>query len=90
MDRRESSDGRQEADGPMVTKIQGSIIESPPLAGRAAYSIAECCALTGFGRDKIYAAIRAGALVGRKLGRRTVVTAPELRRFLEKLPRAGR
>jgi len=55
--------------------------------GRAAHSIAECCALTGIGRDTIYGAIRAGKLVARKLGRRTLVTDSDLQRFLEGLPK---
>ena len=56
-----------------------------------AHSISEVCAQTGIGRDKIYEAIRNGALIARKLGRRTVVLDSELRGFLEALPkmRAG-
>jgi excisionase family DNA binding protein len=60
------------------------------ITGRAAYSIAETCALTGFGRDSIYGAIRAGKLVARKLGKRTVVTSRDLERFLHNLPQAGK
>jgi excisionase family DNA binding protein len=59
----------------------------PQTIGRAAHSIAECCVLTGIGRDTIYCAIRAGKLVARKLGRRTLVTADDLHRFLEGLPK---
>jgi excisionase family DNA binding protein len=62
----------------------------PQVTGRAAHSIAETCALTGLGRDTIYCAIRAGKLVARKVGRRTLITDSDLRRFLESLPRAGR
>jgi excisionase family DNA binding protein len=57
------------------------------LTGRVAHSIAECCVLTGIGRDTIYGAIRAGKLVARKLGRRTLVTDDDLRLFLEGLPK---
>jgi len=56
---------------------------------RAAHSIAETCALTGLGRDSIYSAIRSGKLLARKLGKRTLVTDDDLRRFLAGLPRAG-
>ena len=56
---------------------------------RAAYSIAEIIAMTGLGRDKVYGLIRSGALVARKVGRRTLVTAPDLRSFLESLPVVG-
>jgi excisionase family DNA binding protein len=57
--------------------------------GRRAHSIAEACALTGLGRDGIYAAIRDGHLVARKFGRRTLITDDDLRQFLAGLPRAG-
>jgi excisionase family DNA binding protein len=56
---------------------------------RRAHTIAETCALTGLGRDTVYAAIRDGHLVARKLGRRTLVTDDDLRQFLAGLPRAG-
>ena len=56
--------------------------------GRAAHSIAETCAITGIGRDTVYAAIRDGRLVARKLGRRTIVTDDDLR-LLAALPRIG-
>jgi len=57
--------------------------------GRRAHSIDEACALTGLGRYGIYAAIRDGYLVARKLGRRTLITDDDLRQFLAGLPRAG-
>lgn len=57
--------------------------------GRRAYSITETCGLTGLGRDTVYAAIRDGHLVARKLGRRTLITDDDLRVFLAGLPRAG-
>jgi excisionase family DNA binding protein len=59
------------------------------LPGRAAFTVAEVCAHTGIGRDSIYAAIRTGKLIARKLGRRTIITDSDLRRFLEDLPKAG-
>ena len=64
-------------------------LTQPQVTGRAAYSIAEVCASTGLGRDTIYGAIRAGRLIARKLGRRTIITDSDLRRFLEDLPKAG-
>jgi excisionase family DNA binding protein len=57
---------------------------------RAALSIAEVCAHTGLGRDIVYKAIRSGRLVARKLGRRTLITERDLRRFLDRLPKAGK
>jgi excisionase family DNA binding protein len=59
-------------------------------SNRAAYSIAETLALTGLGRDKLYKVIREGKLTARKCGRRTVVLASDLQRFLEDLPTIGR
>jgi excisionase family DNA binding protein len=46
-------------------------------------------ALTTLGRDSIYKAIRARHLPARKLGRRTLILATDLQRFLEKLPVMG-
>jgi excisionase family DNA binding protein len=60
----------------------------PP--GRAAYSISETLVLTGFGRDKLYQLINAGKLPARKSGRRTIILAADLQRFLKKLPRIGK
>jgi hypothetical protein len=37
----------------------------------------------------VYGAIRAGHLVARKFGRRTLITDDDLRQFLAGLPRAG-
>jgi excisionase family DNA binding protein len=56
---------------------------------RAAYSISETLALTGLGRDKLYKLINEGKLPARKAGRRTLVLASDLQRFLEELPTTG-
>jgi excisionase family DNA binding protein len=56
---------------------------------RRAHSINEACALTGLGRDAVYAAIRSGLLVARKFGGRTIILDDDLRQFLVELPRAG-
>jgi excisionase family DNA binding protein len=58
--------------------------------GRAAHSVAEVCLLLGLSRDMVYSAIRDGRLIARKLGRRTLITDSDLRRFLDRLPRAGK
>ena len=70
-----------------MTTIQPQVLDAAGRLGRHAHSIAECCALTGLGRDTIYGAIRTGKLVARKLGRRTLVTDSDLRRFLQELPK---
>ena len=56
---------------------------------RAAYTIGEVCAVSSLGRTTIYGAIKAGLLVARKAGRRTVVTHTDLKKFLDDLPKAG-
>jgi excisionase family DNA binding protein len=51
-----------------------------------AYSIAEACSVARAGRTALYEAIRSGALRAVKRGRRTIVLAEDLRRYLESLP----
>ena len=55
---------------------------------RRALSIADVCRECGLGRTSVYAAIRAGELVARKYGRRTIVLADDLVAFLRALPTA--
>jgi excisionase family DNA binding protein len=61
----------------------------PEVTGRAAFSIAEVMLQSGLGRDTVYKAIHAGQLPARKVGRRTIVLATDLQRYLESLPRFG-
>jgi len=51
-----------------------------------AYSIAEARSVARAGRTALYEAIRSGALRAVKRGRRTLVLADDLRRYLESLP----
>jgi excisionase family DNA binding protein len=53
---------------------------------KMAFSVDEAAMRAGLGRDRIYSAIRNGALVARKFGRRTIITADALQRFLDGLP----
>jgi hypothetical protein len=58
-------------------------------APQFAYSIADACIVTRTGRTAIYEAIRSGELIARKRGRRTVILADDLCRWLQNLPIAA-
>jgi excisionase family DNA binding protein len=62
---------------------------TPAIPPRAAYSIPEVMCALGLCRDSIYKLINSNRLPARKIGRRTVVTASDLQRFLEELPTIG-
>ena len=51
-----------------------------------AYSIAEASEASRIGRTSIYEAINSRELIARKNGRRTVILADDLRRWLQSLP----
>lgn len=51
-----------------------------------AYSILEACEAARIGRTNLYEAIRSGELRAVKHGKRTLILADDLRRFLESLP----
>jgi excisionase family DNA binding protein len=55
---------------------------SPPLV----HSIPEACSITHTGRTALYEAIRSGKLRAVKRGKRTLILAEDLRRFVESLP----
>jgi excisionase family DNA binding protein len=50
------------------------------------HSVPEACSLTHTGRTSIYQAIQTGALRAVKRGRRTLILADDLRRWVETLP----
>jgi excisionase family DNA binding protein len=51
-----------------------------------AFSVSEACNVARAGRTALYEAISAGELRAVKRGRRTLVLADDLRRWLENLP----
>ncbi len=50
------------------------------------YSISEACAIARVGRTALYEAVRDGSLIIRKRGRRSLVLADDLRKWIESLP----
>lgn len=53
----------------------------------AALSVEEVMSRTGLGRTTLYRVIRAGGIVARKSGRRTVFLESDVARYLANLPR---
>jgi excisionase family DNA binding protein len=53
---------------------------------RVAYSIEEAGEAAGVGRSYVFEEIRAGRLIARKAGRRTLIAAEDLMAWLKNLP----
>jgi excisionase family DNA binding protein len=62
---------------------------TPAIPPRAAYSIPEVMCALGVCRDSVYKLINSKRLPAKKIGRRTVISAVDLQRFLEELPTIG-
>jgi excisionase family DNA binding protein len=55
----------------------------------SAFTITQVIQRTKLGRDSIYRAIRDDKLIARKYGKRTLVVAADLEKFLTSLPTIG-
>jgi hypothetical protein len=82
----------------MSTTSRNRIALGEPLPGgqqqqahspASALSIADVQRESNLGRTTIYNAIKAGTLVARKAGRRTVILRADFERFLQSLPKIG-
>jgi hypothetical protein len=49
-------------------------------------SIEDAVKLSGIGRTTLFAAIKSGALIARKVGSRTIISYDDLRAFISALP----
>lgn len=56
------------------------------MSGQIAYTIKEACAVSRTGKTSLYAAIRRGELIARKLGKKTLILEGDLRHWIERLP----
>jgi excisionase family DNA binding protein len=50
------------------------------------YTISQACRLAAIGRTKLYELIASGEIPVRKIGRKTLVAAADLRDWVERLP----
>ncbi|MFO1101320.1 MAG: helix-turn-helix domain-containing protein [Methylocystis sp.] len=62
--------------------------ETPKELRPLAYSVADVERITSSSRTAIYAEMRAGRLLARKIGRRTIIADEDLRRWIASLPLA--
>lgn len=60
--------------------------EAGDAPGQIALTIVEAAKVSGTSRSTIYEALQHGELVGRKLGRRTLILLMDLEHFLTTLP----
>jgi excisionase family DNA binding protein len=59
---------------------------SSPNSARLAYSIADVAKITGVGRSFLYEEIKAGRLIVKKAGRRSLIFDADLKAWLAGLP----
>jgi excisionase family DNA binding protein len=58
-------------------------------ASTSAFTVAQVMARLNIGRDSVYRAINEGKLPAKKLGKRTLIVAADLEKFLKSLPQMG-
>lgn len=88
-----SLDSGQQADAGVARPAR----QDPPAAARQTSTaraaprlcnVGATCEMLGVGRSTVFELLRRGAIEGRKLGSRTLVTVESIERFLANLPRA--
>ena len=67
----------------------GALSILPEHVNRLLVPVEDAGGMLGIGRTKTFELIRAGHLIARKIGSRTVVEAESIRSFAASLPRAG-
>jgi hypothetical protein len=68
----------------------GPALEDPPIGSqlqRALYSVRQTEELLSISHAQCYRLINAGLLDARKIGAKTVITAPSIERYIEGLPK---
>lgn len=64
--------------------MQNSTLQNPP--ERLAYSVSEFCGMAGISASAFYREVRAGRIIVRKMGRKSVVTQTDAQTWLASLP----
>ena len=54
------------------------------------FTVAQCCRMAAIGRTKFYELVATGEIPIRKIGKKTLVVASDLRDWIERLPAVDR
>ena len=74
------------ADTQVFAVIAGKLDERRNTMNELTYTVKGACKLTNVGQTTIYQALNDGTLIGKKVGRRTLITHDALRRWIDNLP----